>query len=702
MAPDGHARSRPQRRAGVAMAFGAAAVTLLIAITGLWLADHREVIRGTITDASVQLAAAADQQVTHTLQGVELTMRAAVQRHERRLRTGLPPAVADILRDSVEQSPALHDLIVTDENGNWRAGALAARAIDVSAALDSARRAEGSEPLLRLVLVAPTLLEPHSPRSMLAITRWTEGGRSTGWLIGEVPVERFAILFRPLIGTSAFRISLIDRDGLVIAAAPASSAAAAQPIQGWRTLIDATPSTLSEVASGPLAGFTTLRGLSARRLWVATSIDETSAWQGWSDLLASTSAALALLIAGVIAMTAWTMRMLQHRDRAAEALASSRAELLTLEQMLRATFANITEGLAVYDASSALMTWNERFAELMALPPHLLRTGTSAYEITLFQVRRGEFGPVDNPEAVARERVSRAMLVDHYELERPVPKGRTVRIRLKRLPDHSMVGIYVDVTDHKRQERELIEARDLAHAASKSKSRFLANMSHELRTPLNAILGFAEAIRGRLLGPDIDARYVGYADHIHRSGEQLLGLINDLMDLSRIESGRLRLRIETLDSRVVARTLAALAAPLVAPQGQHIMISQPDPPAAFSADAQALEKILICLIANAAKHSSPRAEIRLVFSPRRDGGMEIAVIDKGAGMDAQQVELALTAPNDVLNDYTRQQSGAGIGLQLVKALMTLHGGTLEIESALGLGTTVRMLFPAAIAGEALG
>ncbi len=241
--------------------------------------------------------------------------------------------------------------------------------------------------------------------------------------------------------------------------------------------------------------------------------------------------------------------------------------------------------------------------------------------------------------------------------------------------------------------REIEAARQEAVAASRSKSQFLANMSHELRTPLNAIIGFAEIIRGELYGPVGVARYVDYAGDIHASGQHLLSIINDILDMAKIEAGRMELR----EGWLRPADAVASAIRIVAEQARlgsiRLMVEMDPATPRLLADERALRQMLLNLLSNAIKFTPAGGRVSVGVHLHRSGAIQFTVADTGIGMSADEVELALHPFGQVDSELSRRHDGTGLGLTLVKSLIELHGGTLDIESIRGRGTVVMLSFP---------
>ena len=253
------------------------------------------------------------------------------------------------------------------------------------------------------------------------------------------------------------------------------------------------------------------------------------------------SAYLALLTAGAAGL-GWLARPLLGRRRLAYAHRQRhRARVARQRALLQNTIDNIGEGLSIFDSRGRLVALNSRFCELLNLPSDL-PIGTPLGEILLRQAKRGDFGNVDAREETAR-RLSEFFREVPLVKERVTLAGRTLQIRRTAMPGGGVLSVYSDITEICAAERRLLEARRQAEAANHSKSEFLANMSHELRTPLNAIIGFSEIISQELFGPIGNDKYLEYIKDVHSSSLHLLSIINDVLDMSKIEAGKLELVI---------------------------------------------------------------------------------------------------------------------------------------------------------------
>lgn len=254
------------------------------------------------------------------------------------------------------------------------------------------------------------------------------------------------------------------------------------------------------------------------------------------------------------------------------------------------------------------------------------------------------------------------------------------------------ISITRDVSEHKAFEEALLAARERAEFASHTKSRFLANMSHELRTPLNAIMGFSDIISREMFGPLGNDRYSEYARMINESGSLLLDLINDLLDMSKIEAGKHDLHIEEFSAREVIEATTRLLS--VRAENRRIAISTAvsPPDALIAADPRAFKQILLNLISNAVKFTDPGGTIE-VSATADDGWLRLTVRDTGIGIPADMLPRLARPFEQVTNDPSRAHGGSGLGLALVKSLTQLHGGEFSIASEVGCGTRVTVALP---------
>jgi PAS domain S-box-containing protein len=254
-------------------------------------------------------------------------------------------------------------------------------------------------------------------------------------------------------------------------------------------------------------------------------------------------------------------------------------------------------------------------------------------------------------------------------------------------------GTTRDISQQVASERTLREAKEAAEAANIAKSQFLANMSHELRTPLNAIIGFSEALELGMAGP-LQPRQAEYAGLIHQSGEHLHAVINDILDLAKVDAGKLELHEEEeIDPRSVADACITLMRSHAIAGSLALTMELDEPLPLLRADATRLKQILLNLLSNAIKFTEAGGSVTVAVRRGADGSVGFAVSDTGPGMTPREIETALEPFGQVEASFSRRHEGTGLGLPLAVRLAELHGGSLTVESEKGRGTTVTVTLP---------
>ncbi len=360
-------------------------------------------------------------------------------------------------------------------------------------------------------------------------------------------------------------------------------------------------------------------------------------------------------------------------------------------RLLQTTLENIGEGLSVFDGQGRLIAWNSRFCELLELPPDLT-AGALLRDILMLQAVRGEFGRGD-PSAEVAKRLELFYRDVPTTKERVTPRGRVLQIRRRAMPDGAVVSVYSDITDLKASERKLIQARSQAEMANRAKSEFLANMSHELRTPLNAIIGFSEIIAHELFGPIGNEKYLDYMKDIHKSSLHLLAIINDVLDMSKIEAGKLELSKEPLHLQNVIGEVIRMMRERAESRGIELVPKLLEEEVEIWADERAMKQIFLNLLSNAIKFSKAGGKVCIRIVADRPDLAVVEFEDHGIGMNEEEQERALLPFGQAKPSTTHNYGGTGLGLPITKGLIEAHGGKLAIESRTGQGTTVRVSLP---------
>jgi two-component system cell cycle sensor histidine kinase PleC len=386
------------------------------------------------------------------------------------------------------------------------------------------------------------------------------------------------------------------------------------------------------------------------------------------------------------------------------------ARVSRLERQFRAAIENFSGPFALWDQRRRLLLWNQSFANAFKLGPDILRLRASYEAIaaaSIPAIRREKHEP-DNPDVRIVE----------------LATGEWLHIVERRAADGGVITVGVDITPLKRQEQELArnekrlsdaltraesqeyrikalakeahEERQKAEEASRAKSTFLANMSHELRTPLNAVIGFSEIMAKELFGPIGNEQYKQYSSDIYDSGNHLLDLINDILDMAKIEANKFTLTPRPLDPEVAIDQAVRLTKRRAEDKGLSIVVDAQELPE-IEADHRAVKQILLNLLSNAVKFTDEGAI--MVHARGTPQGLTLRVIDTGCGIPPEHLPRLARPFEQVEQELTRNNSGTGLGLALTKSLTEMHGGKLSIQSEVGRGTIVTVQLPRTFGGN---
>lgn len=371
------------------------------------------------------------------------------------------------------------------------------------------------------------------------------------------------------------------------------------------------------------------------------------------------------------------------------------AEAEAQRQTIVTAIETIPDGFALYDARQRLVLVNRQYLEIFPFIADLMTPGRSFVEIMRAQLERGAAETNGLPPEDWLAGVVERHTAESSFAEQRLATGAIIRIAKRRTPDGGTVAVYTDISDLISRQEELEHAREEAEEANRAKSTFLASMSHELRTPLNAIIGYSEMLieDAQDLG---EAQFSEDLEKIMVSGRHLLALINDILDLSKIEAGKMEIFVEPFPLGEVLRDVATTVEPLVKKNGNRLTLDFALDDDEIVTDKTKLRQNLFNLLSNAAKFTRD-GEITLRVA--RHGGpghdaFEFAVSDTGIGMNEAQLSRLFQAFVQADSSTTRNYGGTGLGLTITQRFVELMGGTISVESEEGKGSTFRFVIPA--------
>ncbi|HSO48151.1 MAG TPA: ATP-binding protein, partial [Rhizobiaceae bacterium] len=387
------------------------------------------------------------------------------------------------------------------------------------------------------------------------------------------------------------------------------------------------------------------------------------------------------------------------------------------DMRLRDAIENLSEAFVLWDSDKRLVMSNSKYQQLHGLTPEIAKSG-ARYEEVMASART----PSVKSELIAAGQNEEGARTIEAQLE----DGRWLQINERRTKDGGFVSVGTDITTIKSHERKLMESerrlmatiedlhksrrmlqhqatqmhelagnyeveKNRAEAANRTKSEFLANISHELRTPLNAIIGFSEIMNAAMFGPLGSEKYQEYSRDIHASGAYLLGVINDILDMSKIEAGRMSLDYEQFVlNDIIDETLRIIS---FQSQDSNIeIVDQVDTRITLFADRRAIKQVLLNLVSNAVKFSREGGRV-MVRARTVSGAALITIEDNGIGISARGLARLGRPFEQVQNQFTKSHKGSGLGLAISRSLTEMHGGAMKIRSREGVGTIVSLRLP---------
>ena len=373
-------------------------------------------------------------------------------------------------------------------------------------------------------------------------------------------------------------------------------------------------------------------------------------------------------------------------------LNAAEEEVSRRAQELDVMLSCIRHGVMLWGADKRLRTSNAIVTDLLAYPPGLLVPGQSEAVVLDDMLARGHFGSGEQ----ARAQVAMLAKLDRskpYRRQLLTPANRVLDTRSDPTPGGGWVTTFTDVTEAEAVQSELRRAKEVAEAANQAKSRFLATMSHELRTPLNLVIGFSDALLHESTNPS-RAQIEDYAQQINEAGHHLLGLINSILDVARIESGRFDFAADAVDVLRLVQSAARLSDASAQAAEIVLLTEVPDALPAIRADERRLRQALGHLLSNALKFTEPGGTVIVGAAQEPGGGLLLFVRDSGIGIAEQDLDRVFEPFTQLDATLARRFQGAGLGLYVSRALVVGHGGELTLRSTPGEGTVAEIRLPA--------
>ena len=411
----------------------------------------------------------------------------------------------------------------------------------------------------------------------------------------------------------------------------------------------------------------------------------------------------ATLIAGLLVAGLVADRAILFKNKA---LSESDARF-TLEKDLEASRIDIVEsqvlsgieaanvGLWEWNVADGSLVFTRKLEEMLGCEPGERITTFEEWSRRVDPVGGATQARISHEFAAGRHE---GRFIAEYHVDRPDGTRRYFVTRAGPILDAQgkrvgLTGADTDITELRELTVELRRARDEAESANRAKSAFLANMSHELRTPLNSIIGFSQIMEGQLLGPMAIDKYSSYATDVREAGEHLLGVINDILDISRIESGEINLEpqivsvADTVDTifRFCKSAADKASVTLIEPLLSQDLVLRVDP--------RHFLQIGVNLVSNAIKFSDVGGKVEIRAAVEASDHVRISVVDTGAGIASQDLERAFEPFLQLSGSLAREHQGTGLGLSIARSLAEMHGGSLHLESQLGEGTTAVLVLP---------
>jgi signal transduction histidine kinase/ActR/RegA family two-component response regulator len=504
--------------------------------------------------------------------------------------------------------------------------------------------------------------------------------------VAEVPVATLTTLMAPAVEIEGAAVTLENERGVVLASAPSCDALLGRA--HWRPLADADiEGGAGRVPAwiGDAPAFVAVRPTLYASGWVAAGIGEASVQAG-SRLARGLVLAIGGTFLGLGLVTGALAQIYLARLKAAN------TETHRARSALEEALASMEEGFLLWDADDRVLSWNERYLEMF---PHMRSVIGRGASLQQMAEAGAAWAHPDGDEAQRRAWIDER-LAHHFgggpAFEQRGHNGRVISTVERKTATGGVVSVYRDVTRFKLAAEELVRARRTAEAASEAKGRFLAMMSHEIRTPLNGILG----MNGLLLTTPLNPKQRQYAETVRQSGDALLAIVNDVLDMSKLEAGRMGLELAPFDPRALVVEVVALLSARAAGKGIRLAADTPQEPASLLGDAGRLRQVLFNLVGNAIKFTDRGGvNVQARVLPLGDDQVELALVvsDSGIGIAAQALPTLFEHFTQADTSTSRRYGGSGLGLAICRELVDLMGGRIDVHSEQERGSEFRVSVP---------